>query len=58
MNETYHELCKECEYLYHCFGRNIGEKIENNDVENMCLHPSSCKNFYPERKRGGGRHHR
>lgn len=50
MNEIYHEICKECEYLYHCFGRNIGEKIENNDVEDMYLHPSSCKNFYPERK--------
>lgn len=22
----YHHLCKECEYLYHCFGRDVAEK--------------------------------
>lgn len=50
MNETYHELCKECEYLYHCFGRDTGEKIENNDVSDMYLSIESCSNYYPERK--------
>lgn len=50
MIETYHELCKECEYLYHCFDRDIAIKIQNDDVANMYLSPQNCRNFYPERK--------
>lgn len=50
MKETYHYLCKECEHLYHCFGRNIGIKIQNDDVEDMYLSPDNCRDFYPERK--------
>lgn len=33
MIEIYHELCKECEYLYHCFDRNTVIKIQNNDIK-------------------------
>lgn len=43
----YYCLCKDCEYLYHCFGREIGEKIENDDVDDMYLHVGICKNYYP-----------
>lgn len=46
----YYYLCKECEYLYHCFGRNIGEQIENDDVDDMYLSPSHCLNYYPLRQ--------
>ena len=48
--ETYHDLCKDCEYFYHCFDRDTAIKIQNDDVENMYLSPQNCKNFYPERK--------
>ena len=44
----YYSLCKECEHLYHCFGRDIGEKIANDDVDDLYLHPSNCNNYYPE----------
>ena len=50
MMETYHVLCKECEYLYHCFDRDTAIKIQSNDVGNMYLSPQNCRNFYPERK--------
>lgn len=50
MKQTYCRLCKECEYLYHCFGRDVGERIQNDDVENMYLKPDSCNDFYPERE--------
>lgn len=48
--DYYYDLCKDCEHLYNCFGRDIGEKIENENVDNMYLHPSTCTNYYPERK--------
>jgi hypothetical protein len=50
MNKYYYSICKECEYLYHCFGRETGEKILNDDIDDMYSHPESCKDFYPERK--------
>ena len=50
MSKQYYHLCSECEYLYHCFGREIGEKILNDDIDDMYLRPESCKDFYPERK--------
>lgn len=48
--DYYYSLCKECEYLYHCYGREISQKIMNNDVNDMYLHPDSCNNYYPERR--------
>lgn len=50
MSEIYFDLCKECEYSYHCFGREIAEKIARGDTDDMHLHPDTCTNFYPERK--------
>ena len=50
MSEQYHYLCYECEYLYHCFGREIGEKIKDGDTDDMYLRPESCSSFYPERE--------
>lgn len=46
----YYDLCKVCEHLYYCYGRDVGEKIENDDIDDMYLHPSSCNDFYPEIK--------
>lgn len=48
--ETYHESCKECEHIIHCFGREVAEKIQNDDVEDMYLSPDNCRDFYPEQK--------
>ena len=46
----YYDLCKDCEHLYHCFGRDIAEKIENEDVNDMYLRPDNCNDYYPEIK--------
>jgi hypothetical protein len=46
----YYDLCKDCEYLYHCFGREIGEKIEKEEVDDMYLCPGTCISYCPERK--------
>lgn len=48
--DIYFEICKECEYLYHCFGRDIAMKIKNNDVNDMYLSTQNCMDFYPEIK--------
>jgi hypothetical protein len=48
--DYYYDLCKYCEHLYRCFGREISEKIENNDVKNMYLQSGSCSDYYPERQ--------
>ena len=48
--ETYYAMCKECEYLYHCFGRVIGKKIQNNETKDMYESPDNCRDFYPEIK--------
>lgn len=45
-----YELCKECEHLYHCFGRDIAEKIQNEDIDDMHLHHNTCTSYQPERK--------
>lgn len=50
MTEYYYNLCKECEHNYHCFGREIATKIQNDDVEDMYLRPDNCRDFYPERE--------
>lgn len=51
MNKNhYYNTCKECEYLYHCFGRELGEQIENNNVHDIHLHSNNCKDYYPEIK--------
>lgn len=44
----YYIQCKECEYLYHCYGREVAEKIQNDDIDDMYLRPDSCRNYYPE----------
>lgn len=46
--DYYYDLCKDCEYLYHCFGRDTGKKISDGDVDDMCLLAGTCRNFYPE----------
>ena len=48
--DYYYTLCKECEHLYHCFGRVIGERIEDDGMIDMYLRTDNCKNYYPERK--------
>ena len=40
----YFESCKECEYLYHCFGPETAEKIQNDKVE---LRDENCSSYYP-----------
>lgn len=51
MNENYYyDLCKYCEHLYHCYGRDVGQKISNDSVNDMYVHPNKCNDFYPERK--------
>lgn len=50
-DDIYYSQCKECEHLYHCFGREVGCKIsesETEEVEGMYLHPDNCRDFYPE----------
>lgn len=46
----YYDLCKECEYLYHCFERYVAEKIQNEDTDDMYLRLDNCNNYYPEIK--------
>ena len=48
--DYYYSSCKDCEHLYHCFGRDIGERIENDNVDDMYLQSNSCKDYYPEIK--------
>lgn len=48
--DYYYDSCKNCDYLYHCFGREIGEKIQNEDVDDMYLHQNNCNDYYPEQK--------
>lgn len=51
MTEIYHDLCKKCEYNYHCFGNELGRKISNDEIsesDNMYLSPENCKDFYPQ----------
>ena len=51
MNRTYYfEWCKECSYLYHCYGSEDGERIENDDVNDMYLRRGGCSDYYPEIK--------
>lgn len=50
MDEQYYYLCYECEYLYHCFGREMGEKIKDGNTEEIYLRTEACTSFYPERK--------
>lgn len=50
MRAYYYWLCEDCEYLYHCFGREVGERIENGEVDDLDLAPGSCRHYYPEVK--------
>jgi len=46
----YFSLCKECEYLYHCYGRKIAEDIQSGKTEDMYQLNDTCVNYYPEIK--------
>ena len=50
MMEIFYRLCKECKHNYHCFDREIAEKIINDDTKDIYLSPDNCNDFYPERK--------
>lgn len=41
----YYDVCKECEFLYHCYGREIAERIQNDHTDNMYLYPGVCADF-------------
>lgn len=43
----YYYLCKTCEHLFHCFGREIAEEIENDDLDEYLI-PGLCNNYYSE----------
>lgn len=47
MNDTYTFMCKHCEYLYHCYGRDIAIKIKGGNCDDLCM-TGNCDNFYPE----------
>ena len=44
-NIEYYEVCKECEFLYHCYGREIAERIKKDETDDMHLRPSICSYF-------------
>ena len=46
---VYCYLCKDCEYLYHCFGRKEAELIQSGETE-LYLSEESCLIYYPEIK--------
>ena len=46
--DSYCHLCKECEHVYHCFGKDIGRKIQNEEQTDLYLSPDKCNDFYPE----------
>lgn len=49
--DQYHERCKDCEYLYHCFSTETAEAIENDEADEfLYLRPDSCISYYPLRK--------
>lgn len=50
MIKFYYSTCKQCEHNYHCFGREIAEKIINGNVESLYLLPGKCDDYYPEVK--------
>lgn len=44
-NIKYYNVCKECEFLYHCYGREIAEQIQNDQTDDMYLRPGVCSDF-------------
>lgn len=50
MDNVYYNMCSECEYVYHCFGKEIGRKIQNNETDELELSSDHCKDFYPEQR--------
>lgn len=48
MMDYYYDLCKDCEYLYDCFGREMGKRIEKGETVGLYLNPSTCTSYYPE----------
>lgn len=49
MQEEYYYRCCQCEYLYHCFGREEGKKIKNGNTD-LEYSADYCSDFYPEIK--------
>lgn len=49
-NIVYHDECRECDNLYHCFGREAAENILEGNPGNLVRIPTACRDFYPERK--------
>ena len=45
-NIKYYDVCKECEFLYHCYGREIAERIQNDQTDDMYLRPGVCSDFF------------
>jgi hypothetical protein len=50
MGEVYYAMCQECEYVYHCFGKEVGRQIQNNGTDDLELSSYYCKDFYPKQK--------
>ena len=44
-NIKYYDVYKECEFLYHCYGREIAERIQNDQTDDMYLRPGVCSDF-------------
>lgn len=48
MDDTYHFCCVTCEYLYHCYGRDVAQKIQEGDTEDMYELQTKCNDYYPD----------
>lgn len=44
----YMAQCKECEYLYHCYGHIEGRKINDGETSLKEVSYWYCSYFYPE----------
>lgn len=49
MKHYYYDICEYCEFFYSCYGYDEASKIRMGET-NMYLHPSTCNDYYPERK--------
>ena len=49
MSVQYYEMCKECVFTEHCFGREDADRIENNEMtDEDYLRPDVCCDYYPD----------
>lgn len=46
----YHEECRDCEYLWHCFGPDTAARIQDGDTDGATVYPWRCSSYYPEVK--------